>query len=112
MSSMDCVDRTCRYCGKKLKPLFNVTLWCPDDCDRLVSPGTKWYSFYHISSVGYRVDKESYLTMDVELCKKKAKDMGGKAWEVELEANAVVQKTESIPNVYNGGPVRLVRLVE
>ena len=104
----DCVDRSCKYCGTKMKALFNVSLYCPNDCDRVHSPNTKWYSYYTSISPGTVVDCEMYLTHLIDVIKNKVSlSPGVKVWQVEPHGDKCQFKNIG-GNIFQGGPVKVV----
>lgn len=105
------MNTTCSHCQSVLKPLFNVTLFCPNDCDRIFTPNTKWYSWYSCAqAVGAVVDNEIYLTPDFETIRKKVLEMGSgtKIWEVQILEGAKIEKSVGPYGVFYGGPIRLI----
>lgn len=108
---MDCAHRLCSYCGAKMKALFNVTLFCPNECDRIHSPSTKWYSYYTSIAPGTIVDNETYLTHRIDVIKTKIKQSPGvNVWQVQPHGDTWQFKNIG-GNIFQGGPVKVVCMV-
>ncbi len=105
------MNKTCAHCQSVLKPLFNVTMFCPNDCDRFLKPDCRWYSWYSCAQAPGAVYKnESYLTTVLETIKAKVNALGSgtRIWEVKLMDDAKVERVQGLAGVFSGGPVQLV----
>lgn len=107
---MNYYHQKCANCGTQMKPLFNVTLFCPNDCDKIHANNAVWYSWYCSQTVGNVVDNEMYLTMNIDMIKTIAEQKQAKIWEVKLEPAATIVKMGL--GIYRGGPVRMIREVK